>query len=110
MLLGKFVKAIIKNRDNLLGKRVYGAVDYYTPKRILAELEEVTGKKTRFVQVSAEQYKSFFPEFMAQEMLENHLFIENPGYYNGASLKESQDIVEDKLTTWKEFISKSGAF
>ncbi len=47
---------------------------------------------------------------MAEEMLENHLFIENPGYYNGASLKESLDLLEEKPTTWKEFLKKNGAF
>ncbi|KAH7042849.1 NmrA family transcriptional regulator [Macrophomina phaseolina] len=107
---GKFVTAIIKKRDSLLGARVYGAEDYYTPRRFLDELEEVTGKKAKFVQVSADTYKSFLPPFMAQEMLENHLFIENPGYYNGESLKESHDILEDKLTSWKDFVRSSGAF
>ena len=47
---------------------------------------------------------------MAEEFLENHLFIENPGYYNGASLNESLDLLEEKSTTWKEFLKKSGAF
>lgn len=108
---GKFVKAAIKNASALSGKRVFAATDYYTPERILAEFEEVTGKKTRFAQISGEQYKSFLPEFMAQEMLENHLFIENPGYYNGASLKESLDLLDEKPTTWKEFLEKNaGAF
>jgi hypothetical protein len=70
----------------------------------------VTGKKTHYVQVTPEQYKSFLPPAVAEEYLENHLFIEDPGYYNGASLKESLDLLEDKPTTWKEFIKKSGAF
>ena len=109
-LIGNFVAAIIKNRDSVLGARILAAADYYTPERILAELEEVTGKKTKFVQVTAEQYKGFLPEFMAEEMLENHLFIEKPGYYNGESLNESHKILEKKPTTWKEYIVKSGAF
>ncbi|KAL1615331.1 hypothetical protein SLS54_009112 [Diplodia seriata] len=104
---GKFVKAIIKNRDKLLGGQVYGAADYYTPEQILAEYEEVTGKKTRFVQVSNEQYKGFLPEKIAEEMLENHLFIEDPGYYNGADLKDSLGLLEEKPVTWKEFVAKS---
>ncbi len=62
------------------------------------------------MQLSPEQYKSNFPPSMADEMLENHLFIEDPGYYNGASLKESLDLLEEKPTTWKEFLKKSGAF
>lgn len=104
---GKFVKAIIKNRDSLNGKRIYGAGDYYTPERILAELEEVTGAKTSFTQIPGEVYKSFFPEFMAEEMLENHLFIDEPGYYNGASLDESHAILEEQPETWKEYARKA---
>lgn len=109
-LPGKYVKAIIKNRESLNGAHIYGAADYYTAERVLAELEEVTGKKTNYVQVSAETYKGFFPDFMAQEMLENHLFVEEPGYYNGAALADSLVLLDEKPVTWKEFISKSGAF
>ena len=76
----------------------------------MSALEEVTGKKTNFVQISEEQYKGILPKFIAEEMLENHLFIENPGYYNGADLDESHKFLEEKLTTWKDFIIKSGAF
>jgi hypothetical protein len=57
-----------------LAQRIYGAADYYNPERVLAELE-VTGKEKNYVQVSNEFYKSFLPNFMAEEMLENHLFI-----------------------------------
>ncbi|KZM20787.1 uncharacterized protein EKO05_0002647 [Ascochyta rabiei] len=107
---GKFIKAIIKNRDATLGKQLLGAEKYYTAEQILSELEATTSKKTNYIQLSAEQYKSFLPSFMAEEMLENHLFVENPGYYNGAELDESHEILEDKLITWKEYIVKSGAF
>jgi hypothetical protein len=104
------VNGILKNRDSVLGARILGAEDYYTPPRVLKELEEATGKKTHFMQVTAEQYKGFLPPNLAEEMLENHLFIENPGYYNGESLDESHKFVDGKLTTWKEFITKSGYF
>lgn len=106
-LAGKFVKAIIKNREKLLGAHVFGAADYYTPEQILATYEEVTGKKTKYAQVSNEQYKGFLPEAIAEEMLENHLFIEDPGYYNGASLDESLGYLEEKPTSWKEFVTKT---
>jgi len=108
--VGKFVKAIIKNREKLLGKRVLGATDYYTPERIVAEFEEVTGKKTSYVQVTPEQYKAAMPAAIATEFLENHLFIEDPGYFNGDSLEESLAILEDEPTKWTEFIKKTAAF
>lgn len=62
------------------------------------------------MQVSEEVYKGFLPEFMAQEILENHLFIEKPGYYAGETLDKSHGILEDKLVSWKEFVEKSKAF
>lgn len=46
---------------------------------------------------------------MAQEVLENHLFIENPGYYNGEGLEKNHDIVEDKLVDFKDFVRNSKA-
>jgi hypothetical protein len=67
----------------------------------------VTGKKINFQQITADQYKSFLPPSMADELLENHLLIESPGYFNGASLQESLNALDEKPTTWKEFVSKN---
>ncbi|KAJ6084421.1 hypothetical protein N7486_011221 [Penicillium sp. IBT 16267x] len=108
--LGKFVAAALRNRSEALGAQLLVAADYYTPTRILAEFEEVTGKKTRFVQVDSDTYKGFMPEPMGEEMLENHLFIENPGYFKGQSLKESHDFLEKsgfQPTTWKAYLEKN---
>lgn len=104
---GKFVKAIIKKRDSVLGARILGAADYYTPKQVLDTLSEVTGKKTQYYPVDEKTYKGFLPEFMAQEMLENHLFIEEPGYYGGESLDRTHSILDDKLVSWKDYVAKS---
>lgn len=89
---------------------MFAAADYYTPTRILAEFEEVTGKKTRYVLVDSETYKGFMPGPMADEMLENHLFIESPGYYKGQSLKKSHALLEKagfNATTWKSYLEKN---
>lgn len=108
---GKFVTAALRNRDALLGARLLGATAYYTGREILDTLAKVTGKQTQFAQVPAEVYKAFLPEGMAQEFLENHLFIENPGYFNGEALEESQKFLSEKLTTLEEFlVENKGAF
>jgi hypothetical protein len=70
----------------------------------------VTGKKTYFAQVDQTTYKSFLPDFMAEEMLENHLFIEDPGYYAGEGLEKSHEILDEKLVGWKEFLENGTAF
>jgi len=107
---GKFIVGILRNRDSLLGTHILGATDYYTPKQILDTISSVTKKPTRYVQVSGDVYKSFLPEFMAQEMLENHLFIENPGYYGGDDLEKSHAILAEKLTSYEEYLKRTGAF
>lgn len=112
MTAGKFVVAAIRNRDAVLGKQIFAAADYYSPSRIVSEFQEVTGNAARFVQIDAETYKSFIPGPMADEMLENHLFIEEPGYYNGEDLKESLDLLAGvglKPTSWKEFLKANKA-
>jgi hypothetical protein len=62
--------------------------------------------------VDAETYKSFLSGPIAEEMLENHLFIESPGYYAGRSLKDSHDLLEKagfKPTSWKAFLEANSA-
>lgn len=52
------------------------------------------------------------PGSMGEEMLENHLFIESPGYYKGQSLKESRSLLEKsgfQATTWKSFLEQNKA-
>ncbi|KAI4724794.1 NAD(P)-binding protein [Aureobasidium sp. EXF-10728] len=105
---GNFVKAILKNAEQLNGKQVLAATAYYTPKQIVADFEEATGAQMRYVQISGEQFKSYLPGFMAEEMLQNHVLLDTTGYYAGASLDESLDLLEEKPVTWKEFVEKSG--
>ncbi|KAL4899092.1 hypothetical protein BDW74DRAFT_171773 [Aspergillus multicolor] len=108
--MGKYVAAALKNRVEALGLQILAAADYYTPTRILAEFEEVTGNKTQFVQVDSDTYKSFIPGPMGDEMLENHLFIESPGYFKGRSLNESHAFIEKagfKPASWKAFLEEN---
>ncbi|KAH7140960.1 hypothetical protein EDB81DRAFT_654582 [Dactylonectria macrodidyma] len=106
--VGKFVVAAIRNEAKVAGKQILAASGYYTPIQILAEFEQVTGQKARFVQIDVETYKSFLPVPLADEMLENHQFIEEPGYYAGKDLKESIDLLAEvglKPTSWKDFLT-----
>lgn len=91
-------------------KHLLVAQDYYDIDRMISDFAEASGKKINFSQVSHEEYKNSLPPIMGLELLENHLLIEEPGYYGGESLKESHDAVPEKLTTWKEFVAKTEAF
>lgn len=115
---GKFVKAILLNREKVLGARIYGATDYYTPKQIISTFQEVKpedGSGGNAIQVPEDKFKAILaskglPETAQNELLQNMLLMSQFGYYGGADLKESKAILEEPPTSWKEFVAKAPAW
>ncbi|EFR01094.1 hscarg protein [Nannizzia gypsea CBS 118893] len=115
---GKFVKAILLNREKVLGKQVYGATDYYTPDRIIAEFQAVKsqdGQGGAAIRIPDEDFKGILAignmsEKAREEMLQNMQLLYMFGYYGGASLKESLDLLDEPPTTWKEFVEQEPAW
>jgi hypothetical protein len=101
------VKAAIKHAEQLKNKQILAAAKYYTPEEIVDTFSKVTGKKAVFIQVSPEQYKASLPPAIAEEYLENQLFVEDPGYYLGEPLEPSLKLLDSKPTTWEEFVQKN---
>lgn len=95
---GKFVKGILTHRDELLGKRVLAATDYYTCKEIVDAFREVKkegGKGSHFVQVSEQAFKDGLggmPDRGKHEMYENMVFMTDFGYYGKAGLEDSHAV------------------
>ncbi|KAL2201933.1 NmrA-domain-containing protein [Sarocladium strictum] len=105
--MGKYTVAAIKKRDSVLGKQIHAAADYYTLNRIMEEFSEVTGKQGQYAQIPHDVYKSFLPPPIAQEILENELLCEEPGFFAGGSLVEGHELLKEvglAPTTWKDFI------
>jgi uncharacterized protein YbjT (DUF2867 family) len=119
---GKFVKAIVGKRDQLLGERVYGAAQYISAADLVETFsraypgEEAAGRKPAFVEVPPDTFKGFLrtgagmSEAAAEELTENMLLLTQPGYYGGAALESSHAILEDPLTTWDEFVRSAPAW
>lgn len=112
---GKFVKGILLHREKVLGARIYGATDYYTPEQIIAGFQAVkpeAGKGGAAREVPAEMFKKILgskglPEPLQEELLQNMQLMPQFGYYGGASLEDSRSIVGEPLTTWKDFVAKA---
>lgn len=112
---GKWVKAIVLQREKLLGKQVYAASAYLTPLEIIAGFKKAfpqAGATASFFSTSHEQFVgaltgSGMPEFAAVELLENMRLMAEGGYFGGKDL--SLDILEDKPTTWEEHLKKNPA-
>ncbi|DAA75428.1 TPA_exp: putative NmrA family transcriptional regulator [Trichophyton benhamiae CBS 112371] len=115
---GKFVKAILLNREKVLGKQIYGATDYYTPDRIIAEFQAVKtqdGQGGAAIHIPDEDFKGILAignmsEKAREEMLQNMQLLYMFGYYGGASLKESLDLLDEAPTTWKKFVEQEPAW
>jgi uncharacterized protein YbjT (DUF2867 family) len=115
---GKFVKAILLNREKTLEKRILGATDYYTLDEMVKEFKDVfpeAGKDAKAVELPHQVFKdnlgiAGFPEEAREDLLQNMRLLNEFGYYGGADLKESHEILADKLTTWKEYLKKAKPF
>lgn len=101
--VGTFVNAALK-QDTPSGQQILAATDYISPNRLIAEFSDVIGKPATYTQVPSDTFKSFLPAPVAQEMLENMLLLEEPGYYGGADLSKSLAQLDTKPTTWKAFV------
>ena len=99
---GKFVKGILNNREKTLGKRIYGATDYYTIEEIVKEFKEQfpeAGKTAKSAELPHDVFKGIImktgaPAESAEELLQNMRLMNEFGYYFGASLGESHSVSE----------------
>lgn len=94
---GKFIKGILLHREELLGKRVLAATDYYTLHEIVREFNDVTkeGVTAKAVTVSEAEFKDalgHMPEKGKVEMYENMVFMTDYGYYGKEPLEESHKV------------------
>ncbi|KAI0443257.1 NMRAL1 protein [Xylaria telfairii] len=115
---GKYVKGIVNNKEALLGKRFTGATEYLTAQGVIDTFKSVfpeAGKTAGYFETPKDAFYGFMkstglPEFAVDEMYENMVLMQDFGYYGGLQLDESLGFVEDRLTTWAEFVKNSPAF
>lgn len=97
---GKFVKGILLNREKTLGKRIYGATDYYTLEEMVKQFKELypeAGKTAKTLELPHQVFKdilgkSGMPEEGREELLQNMRLLNEFGYYGGAKLDESHSV------------------
>ena len=80
---GKYVKAILLNREKLLGKQICAAEEKYTIGETIKVMNE-GGMDIAFEQYSIEQYQKALaekglPDFFIEDMTENMSFVEELG-------------------------------
>ena len=115
---GKYVKAIILNREKLLGERFLAATNYLTAQEMVDEFKELfpkAGKTAQYFEVPEAMFRDAMksqgsPEYVIDEMFENLRLFEEFGYFGGASLDETHKLVTEPLTSWKKYAKTAGGF
>ncbi|KAF4829483.1 NmrA-like family domain-containing protein 1 [Colletotrichum tropicale] len=105
--VGKYVVAGMRSPSTVLGKRLFAAVDYYTPSRIISEFQEVVGKTVQFIPTDEATYKKRIPPPVGDVAYDIDRVFDDVGYFAGEDLEESLNLLARsglKLTTWKDFL------
>jgi len=108
IFLGNFVRAALLNKPESGANTIYASSDYYKWDDIPSHFEAATGKKLMVVTVPGEVFKSFLPGLspeMAEEIYENLVLLEDPGYYAGADLASSLSLLSEKPVGLTEFFT-----
>lgn len=116
---GKFIKSILLQSEKTIGKRIFGAEKYYSVNELMeifAKVKPVDGKGAKAITVSDEDYKAGLasmgmPPFVQEELVQNYRLNDTkaggPGYYNGEDLMESQNILDEQLVSWEDYLRQS---
>lgn len=116
---GIWVKAIVRKRDQLLGKRILGATKYTTPKEVVDGFKQAfpeAGAAASFFSLPHEMFlqgvqgSMGVPDWAAEGILEMMRLVSEDGYFGFEPLEESLAVLEDKPTAWVDFLKKSEAF
>ena len=115
MSLGNFVRAALQNQPQAgtAANTIYASSDYYSFDNIATHFEKATGKTLKIVSVPGDVFKGFLsaslPPDMVEEVYENLILLEDPGYYAGADLTPSLQLVSEKPMGLEEFFRRNKA-
>ncbi|KAI1267622.1 NmrA-like family protein [Xylariaceae sp. FL1019] len=115
---GKYIKAIVQNKEALLGKRFLGATEYLTAQEVLDTFKSLypeAGKTAGYYELPKEAFYGYMsstgmPPHAVDEMYENMVLMQDFGYYGGEPLDESHKYVEDELTSWGQYALNAPAW
>ncbi|KAE9364578.1 NAD(P)-binding protein [Stipitochalara longipes BDJ] len=109
---GKYVKAILLNREGVLGKQVSAGEKYYSPEEIVKVLREVGGLDVVVEQIDEQEYRTQMaamgaPEFYVDDMVDNIRFVETYGFFSERAAEEGRELVGEHLESFEEWVTKS---
>ncbi|KXL46547.1 hypothetical protein M433DRAFT_106733 [Acidomyces richmondensis BFW] len=87
--MGKYVMGVFEGGAAANGVRVHAVSTWTTPKEVVESLSKASGKTVEFKSIAAEQFASFLPDAISNEITETMLLIGDHNYY-GNDAKDKQ--------------------
>ena len=99
---GKYVKAILLNREKVLGKQVYIAENHYSLIDIVKALKEVGGLDVVAEEIDDATYRKNLaaagaPDFFIEDMSDNMKFMQTYGYFSEKQAEEGREVSRSTL-------------
>jgi len=107
---GKWIGAILSNRDAYSGKFFAAATKCYTPEEMVQIMSKASGKTITYQQVPQEVFQSFLPKNMDKEVVDMNRFFGEYGYYGEDTVGKVEWTAKQaigKLTTFEEFLERN---
>jgi hypothetical protein len=94
---GKYVKAILLNREKVFGKQIYAAERHYSPVEIVKVLKEVGGLDVVVEQIDDAEYRKQMaakgaPDFFIDDMSDNMKFMQAYGFFSEKQSEEGREV------------------
>lgn len=103
---GKYVKAILLNRERLLGKQICAGEKNYSIDETIRVMNEKGGIKVTLEQCSEDEYKKALeekglPDFFRDDMSENMQFVAEFGFFSDSELDTGHEVSGFDELSWR---------
>jgi hypothetical protein len=104
---GNYVKAILLNREKVLGKQICAAEKEYTLEECVGLMREKAGLDVTYEQATEEDYRKALeakglPEVFRDEMCENMRYVSEYGFFGGVGLEAGHEVSADMMDSSRD--------
>lgn len=107
---GKFVTPILLHPEKYNGKNFTCATAFYTPTQLVEGWAKVSGMKVVYEQIDPEKKQGTLTDEMHEQLKKSMGLINDWGYFGTTGRKDLEWTLaqmEEKPTTWEEFLGNS---
>ncbi|KAL4863586.1 hypothetical protein BDV12DRAFT_189587 [Aspergillus spectabilis] len=107
---GAYIVPLLEDPEEMNGRVIYAGSEVSSFAEMAAAISKASGKTVKYQQIPGEVYAGFMKKEMGWKVVAMMKFIDSPGYFGPRTeekVKESLELVKEKLTSFEEFAARS---